>query len=875
MASEKPEFLDTERSQTVRPTHNFMRPNTFERPTVTTPSHTEARHHTPLSPEGGKRAARFFDGLLTFSLVALFFGFPIFFLGLTYQGITFEKQLYFYFWLLLGLIAWVSRAVMTGEMRIRRTPLDIPIIAFWLFSIVSAVFAVDRWHSFWGFFGDPSRGVVSITALVLFYYLLLSHFTPKRLQWMLGALTASGILVSLWSTLVVLKIPFLPATLQTYAPLSLTGSVGTLTTYLGVLLPLFMASLFLLWQSDGIQKARRTAATVALGLGILLSLFLLLALYQYAAWLVILAGLAFFLIYILAQIVRPHEGLAWLPMAVFVVVLVFLMIGTNSLARANLPVEVSPSLKLSWVVAKESLSEHFLVGVGPADYGYAFSLYHPAEYNQNQLYTLRFYQSKGLFFESLATLGGIGTILFVIALLSYLSVGVYLLSLEKSRNKITSLGLLTAALMLLLAGVSTPFNGTLLILWGLISALALGALLWESGLEEKYLQLSLKASPKFALALAFIFMVVSAGVAFLFVFMGKVLVADIEAGRAVRLSAQAPSQDSASLLTRAINRYPQEGRYFTRLGQEYMALANQAVSLPADQQNEDQIVSNIRTAVAAGETGRNRMPNDALAVESLALIYENAGLYASDALPKALEQYQRAQELEPQNPLYDVKIGQIKRAQADAAEAAAKLPLLDESEAALRKAIEKKENLALAHYQLALTLSRQQNYDAAMDEIRAAIKYDPNNVNYQYNLGVVYQLKGGNENFTQAESVFKGILDKNERLIDVRLSLALLYERENKDDAAIAEYRKILDYLPRDGGDNIARTREQVQQLITNVQNGTGNLGTPGASQSGTSPQAQTPPPTPTETPVVETTAPPVQTGPQNPNQSPLVPETP
>src|SRR3989304_1804396 len=126
------------------------------------------------------KTAVFFDMIVSVSLIALFFGLPIFFTGVTFQGIAFEKQIYFYFWLLIGIVAWASKGVITGEMRIRRTPLDIPIGLFWLFYVLAAFFSVDRWHSFFGFFGDPSRGVISVTALVFGYYFLLSHFTLKR-----------------------------------------------------------------------------------------------------------------------------------------------------------------------------------------------------------------------------------------------------------------------------------------------------------------------------------------------------------------------------------------------------------------------------------------------------------------------------------------------------------------------------------------------------------------------------------------------------------------------------------------------------------------------------------------------------------------------
>ena len=62
--------------------------------------------------------SRFLQGLSTVSLFMIFFGFPLFFLSGTLQGIVFEKQMYFYFWLLLGLIGWVSRGIVTGELRV-------------------------------------------------------------------------------------------------------------------------------------------------------------------------------------------------------------------------------------------------------------------------------------------------------------------------------------------------------------------------------------------------------------------------------------------------------------------------------------------------------------------------------------------------------------------------------------------------------------------------------------------------------------------------------------------------------------------------------------------------------------------------------------
>ncbi|MBP7060890.1 MAG: tetratricopeptide repeat protein [Candidatus Moranbacteria bacterium] len=829
---------------------------------VTRPVSASARTASETGSTGGNtpKTARLFESVITVALVALFSGLPLFFTGLTFQGIAFEKQLYFYLWLLVALVAWVSKGVTTGDMRIRRTPLDIPILLFWAVYVAGAFFSVDRWHSFWGFFGDPSRGVISITALVLAYYLILSHFTVARFRLIFGGFLTASFLLVVWSFLALMNIHFLPAVLEKYAPISLIGTVSTLTTYLGLLVPLYLTALFALWREKTEKKRLRTTLTVFIFIGLALSLFLLLALYAFVPWIVVLGGLSFFMIYILAQIVRPTEQWTWVPMLVFAMVLGFLMIGSNSLVRATLPVEVSPNVTLSWQVAKETLKEHFALGAGPANYGYAFSMFRPIEYNQNSLYTLRFYQGNGLFFESLAAIGVVGTVLLLVVWFSFLSVGLYLLTMEKQRNKIYSLGLWTAVVMFFIAAFIAPVNGPLLLIGALLSSLALGVLLMESGSEEKYLNLSFKAAPKFALALAFIFMVVSAGVAFIFVFMGKVFIADLTAGQAVRLASQAPSRDAAVLLAQAIQRYPQEGRYFTRLGQEYMALANVEAGKGEQDRDVNTVATYVRQAVVAGEQGRRLMPNDVMAAESLALIYENGAVYASDALPKAEELYMRAKELEPHNPLYFLKLGQIKRTEGDAKpEGAEKSGLYNEARDLYQQAIAEKSNLAVAHYNLAIVLARLKETDKAIDSANVAVTIDPKNLNYRYNVAVLYQLRAKDGDEKKAEDIFLDILKTNDKLIDVRLSLGLLYEKQGKKQAAIDAYQKIVDLLPSDSEGNLKQTREQVQKLISNVQNGVGNLKNPVAAVQAAQQAVTT---TPAEQPV--------SPAPAGPNASPL-----
>jgi tetratricopeptide (TPR) repeat protein len=138
----------------------------------------------------------------------------------------------------------------------------------------------------------------------------------------------------------------------------------------------------------------------------------------------------------------------------------------------------------------------------------------------------------------------------------------------------------------------------------------------------------------------------------------------------------------------------------------------------------------------------------------------------------------------------------------------------------------------VAHYNLAIVLARLKEIDKAVDSAVQAVNTDQRNLNYRYNLAVLYQLRAKDDDEKKAEDIFLDILKANEKLIDVRLSLGLLYEKQGKKQAAIDEYQKILDLLPADAEGSVKQTREQVQKLISNVQSGVGNLKNPSAVQA-------------------------------------------
>lgn len=784
----------------------------------------EVREKSPNfdSPEEKKDKNLIFkvlDKTVGLSIFMIFFGLPLFFTNLTFQGMAFEKQMYFYFMLLLGLVAWVARGIIAGEMNIRKTPLDIPIVGFWLVCLLSTIFSVDRWHSFLGAFGDPSRSFVSITSIIIAYYLISSNFSQKRLKMILTALISSGALVSLWSAFMFFGSSFLPERFVQSAPISLIGTISGLSAFLSMTVILIVLAILKIAQKNKLGRFFKKVLLTALTLNLILDLFLILAIFNFVHWWALFLGTSVFVTFILAQMMRPKKSWTWLPMALFVVVIILWKIGDISLIKANLPMEVSLGYKASWEVATTAIKNKFLIGSGPATYGYNFSLYRPQDLNQDAFYNLRFYQGSGTVFESLPTIGVVGSFFLAIILLSFLSVELYLICREREKNKLYSLGFVSATAVLLFYVLSARTEGVIYLLLALVGMVSLFAAIKESDSQENYLSLSLKASPKFALALAFIFMVVSTGVAFLFVFLGKLYIADVYAGKAAREISNADDQ-LTSKASKAIKFYSQEGKYYTQFGEYNMVLANGEALKGEKNRDVQKIQQYLNFSISAARQGSDMMKNDVSSVQSLAQIYENAGLYVPDSINLAIESYKRGIELDPHNPDFYQKIGQLKISMASyKTDDNEKKQLVSEAEDSFKKAVEEKNNYSPGYHQLSLAQEALGEKDAAIDNGRKAVESDPKNPNYVLALARMYQTRGSDDDMKIAEQLYKYAISLDDNDINSHFYAGLFYEKSKKKQEAKTEYNKILSLL-KDGNQDL---KNQINKMIDNLDNGIEN----------------------------------------------------
>jgi len=775
------------------------------------------------SEKSDNKIVKLLDYIMKISLFAIFLGIPLFFTNLTFQGIAFEKQIYLYFWLLLALVAWGSKSGYVGEMKIRKTPLDIPIIAFWFFYLIATIFSVDRWHSFVGFFGDPSRGFISVTAMIVLYYLILSNFNKNLFKWLMRAVIYSGAVIIIWDILKIFDWRlFIPEKLWGALPLSTVGSLQSASIFACFMIFIFLTAVLKIRFNDEISDLKKNIYSGILIFFIAASLLVVLALYNYIplfshfplAGLVI--GSAFFLIFILAKVVRPKDAWAFFPVAIFIIVLAFLMIGSVNLSKVNLPFNVSVPYNTASEIAKGSLKDSFFIGYGPGNYGYAFSKFLPKNFDNMNL---RFFEGEGLLLESISTLGFIGTTFLIIIILTFLGTSIFLLYREKERNKIYSLGSLTATVVLLVNTLVSQTESSILILLVIMGALTTGVLLMESDVKDKLISFSLKASPKFALTLAFISLLIFTSVAFLFVFFGKIYAADLYMGQAIK-ARKVSEGGSIAKIGKAIQLNGKEGRYFGRLGQEYLVLTNEEILKGEKDMDINKIKSYLTAGIQAGVVGKNLMPKDVNSVETLAQIYENSGVYLPEGLDLAEKEYRKALELEPNNPNFYIRLGLIKTKMAAAKEKTEeKKALVEEAGGLFKQAIEVRKNFDSAYYNLALTEEALGQLDEAIENMKKAVSIQGNNINYVFNLARILQARGKEDDNKAAEALFKQILGVNDKEINAHFNLGLLYEKTNRKSEAAAEYKKVIELLPKGS----EKTREQLEKMISNIEKGIEN----------------------------------------------------
>ena len=701
------------------------------------------------------------DFIITGAIALIFFLSPLFFTGFTAQGIGFEKMVVFYFLVLLALVIWVTKGLILGELNLKRTPLDIPILATLAIFGASTLLSISPKDSLIGSYGSSSKGFIALIIFALFYYLIVNNIDAKKIKLFFWSLIASTSIFSIYTLLQINGWHILPFELSKTNAFNTLGSVSSLTTYLIMTLPLLVVAATKIEDIQStLSKIFQNLLKGLFGIILIISLANLAILNGFVFWPIPIVGIVIVLMFFLAKIIKVNTNNLLIPFGTFLVLIVLLVLGSFSLNKAQLPAEVSLSRDASWDITKSALKENPIFGSGPSTFYYNFSKFKSGNFNASPLWNIRFDSASGSLFELLSTVGILGALSVIILVLISLSIS--FLSLIKNSNKEVNaliLGLFASFISLILSSLLFAQNNSIILISVIISIFGVATAITMYPDKFQTLKLSFRASPKYALALSAIFLCVSAGVVVLFTMGLKMYIADTYAKQAM---ASENNDTKIELLQKSVLKTPYQDSYYLSLANNYMARANQLALAGKDQV---EISRNLSLAIESGKKAIDINPNRASNNESLALIYENASFYTRGALEWSENLYNKVIELDPNNPSAYLRIALVNMARANTEQdEGEKKYYIEEAIKKYDEAITKKGDLAAAYYGKGIANEKLNNIDGAIEDLKQANINSRNNFDYRFELGRLYFNRGVSQpklNQNASEEIAKNDIDPN------------------------------------------------------------------------------------------------------------------
>ncbi|GEM_PF-790353 len=712
------------------------------------------------SPRKTKTGA--LDFIIISGIFLVFLLSPLFFTGLVAAGAGFEKMILFFFLVLISSIAWAAKAVVGGELKLKKTPLDWPIAAVLAISIASTIVSVNQKVSLLGFYGNLSKGLAALVVFIMFYYLLVNNTGAKRIKMLFWTFAVSVSLVMLYSLLQLFGVFLLPAAFTGTVGFNPIGSLSELSMFAAVTLPILVLAAAKTEKGvSGPKKAVLIFMKLLAGAAVLAGIAVLAVLNKITFWPAAIAGIAVMLLFLLAKIVNiSNKGLI-IPISSFLLLVVFFVLGNFSVMNFNFSGEVILPRGVSWDIAKNSVKNNPVLGSGPSTFYYAFSKFKGVDFNNTPFWNTRFVNSSGFLFELLANIGVLGALAVIIALVTALYAYYRAIITAKEQEiKLILLSLFSGFVIILILSSLFPFGNSLILVSVLILSLAAAAAFADSK-SAKEISLSFHSSAgslparrlqarktvsgengeKQGVVLAVAFLIVSAGVIAVFVFGAKMYLADFYA----RESLAAKSLDEKiSKLDKAVRLTPYQDVYYINLADSYVALANREANAGKD---KDKILTYLNYAINYARAAVEIAPEKAGNNEILALVYENAAVYTNGGITvwaRSLEDlYAKIIELDPNNPVPYFKLALLNVARANAAQNdAEKEKFFKEAIEKYDLAIAKKGDLAIAYYGKGVAYEKLKNTDEAINQLKLAVSNSGNNRDYAFELGRLYFNRG-------------------------------------------------------------------------------------------------------------------------------------
>ncbi|MBI2474956.1 hypothetical protein HYV69_00845 [Candidatus Uhrbacteria bacterium] len=785
-----------------------------------------------------------FQKITSWSVYLLFFILPLFFLPWSTSILEHNKQLLLVVLSILALVAWLGQMVMTKHLTFRSGWLNIIPGAFLLAVLISASTSFAGYQSWVGQASQEYTSFLSIAMYVVLFYVLMNNASGTQTQRnILFAVLLSSAIVGLIALVGMFNLVHLPFDFAQSLGFNTVGTINGLISFLTVVMFTGLAMWLVSHQGrDRVIPLGNLGIVMRVLIVIvtLVNLVALIAIDFGVFWITNIIGVLLLAAFGFIQSQEfPSPKRFALPLAVLLVSILLLFLPTP--LKLKLPIVVSPSYGTSWGITTAALgsnSGNMLFGTGPGTYMHDFLAFKPVAVNSSQFWSLNFDRAKSDLFTTFATLGIVGSALWLALMIWVAAKALGRLIFERDHEewKMTYVifvgwAILFVSHLLYSSNITMEF-----MLWGFTGLLASQVMLklWNTDFGK---------SPKLGLATSFAFVLVAVGVlASLFV-TGQRYAAEVAFAKAVKADkAGANIDEVAGQLQRAVKLNGLSDIYYRNLAAAQLSQANQKISAAGGKElttEQTQEVSKlVSSAIESASRATALEPNYVANWTVRGSIYRDVMSFAQGAEDLAAQMYMNAIRLEPNNPVHRANLGRVYLTVANRAKSLKsaedkelaktateqETKLLASAEQAFTSAIKLKNDYLPAHYYLAATYERQGRLEEAATRL-AALRN-----NNQADIGVAFQLSQmliRLQRYDLATKELERIVGLKSDYSNALWYLASMYEVGKKQTDAIKLIEKVVELNP---DNELAKTRlarmkngEMTTVLPEPIQEGQGN----------------------------------------------------
>jgi len=659
-------------------------------------------------------ALKICDKITKYSIFALIFLVPVFFLPWTSEVLDFNKQAILLLFTFVALFSWMLKSLISGKIEINKTPINIVVGALFLIYILSTIFSLNRYGSFWGWPQITSESLLSLMPLCLLYFLISSAFSKKDIFTSFFILSISALLAEAFGILQILGLFIIPFEFAKSVSFNTIGAVGALGFFAAILLPLAICMIIV----------SKKWLRLIFALEIIFSAVILFLVNYSIIWWVVALGAAFLVIFGITK--RDLFDARWmaLPMFFLAVSVFFIILNPQFTWLSQRPNEIFLSQGTSFQISLQALKSNPVFGSGPGTFANDFSKFKSADFEKGDLWNATFNNATSKIINDMATTGVLGFVA-VLALMGFaVFYGIKFLFAEKSgeNNKIVYWILTLGLSCVLIMQSITYFLYSSGYVLDFVYFFAIAALTVLTFQEKK--QYELKPSSLLTLIITFAFTLVFIfGLGLLFLD-GQRYVAEVNYLNGLAAWQSGQKDQAINNLETAASLNSGSDLYFRQLSQAYLLKLqdelNTAGSNPSDaEKNKVQIL--VANSVNAAKFATDLNPKSASNWSVRGYVYQNLSGLIADAEKWAISSYDSALQLDPNNPYLFLQEGSVYYQQKDYQNAKTKL----------EKAIALTPSYSNALYYLGLVYDALGQKDKAVAEFTLVKQLNPDDKSIQ------------------------------------------------------------------------------------------------------------------------------------------------